>query len=281
MNLKIYVVDAFTSEPFRGNPAGVCILRQPIDGYLMQALAAEMKHSETAFLLPEGKGYSIRYFTPETEVPLCGHATLASSHILWNENIVPKDKSIKFEAKGGSLEAFYEKDWIRLDFPAIMATEADYPENLEKALGAVPVQVCTTQRGSFLVELDSEESVRNLTPDFELLRKEKFKWVNVTAKSNINDSNNTNPSIEENYDFVSRFFATGVGINEDPVTGVAHCSLGPYWSKKLGKTDLAGYQASKRGGIVKVRVKENRVHLLGQAVTIIRGEISERVLNKE
>jgi PhzF family phenazine biosynthesis protein len=262
--VKIVQVDAFTAEPFRGNPAGVCVLEEAAPEAWMQAVAAEMNLSETAFLVRRGEGYDIRYFTPLVEVPLCGHATLASAHELWEQGSVPAHKGISLQAKGGQLAARREGEWICLDFPAILASSVAVPDELAQALGA---EIRAAYRGwesGYLVELDGEEAVERLKPDFGRLRA--FGPIIVTART-------TARAGEARPDFVSRFFAPGLGIDEDPVTGVAHCCLGPFWAERLGKVDLLGYQASKRGGVVRVRVRGERVDLLGQAVTVMRGEM--------
>jgi PhzF family phenazine biosynthesis protein len=262
MSAQIIQVDAFTAEPFRGNPAGVCLLQKPVPEAWMQAVAAEMNLSETAFLLPHGDGFAIRYFTPLVEVPLCGHATLASAHALWEENRARKEETIALHAKADLLTARRKGDWICLDFPAFPVSRVEVPPGLARALGIEPLSAHRGQQNGILLELESEAAVRNLQPDFTLLRQNQYGYVLVTA-----------PSASGPYDFVSRFFAPEVGIDEDPVTGVAHCSLGPYWRKRLGKTDLTGHQVSKRGGVVRVRLRGDRVDILGQAVTVIRGTV--------
>jgi len=259
--IELYQVDAFTSEPFRGNPAGVCRLDEDRPDDWMQAVAAEMNLSETAFLRRGDDLVAIRYFTPTVEVPLCGHATLASAHVLWEQGLVPADQEICFIAEGGRLCAACEKNWIRLDFPADPVRQAELPLGMAAAIGVTPRNV---YRGGFpwyLLELESEQQVRDLTPEFTALRRGGFDSFIVTARSESPPA-----------DFVSRVFAPDVGIEEDPVTGVAHCTLGPFWSARLGKSELVGHQVSRRGGIVRVRPSGDRVHLLGQAVTVFRAE---------
>lgn len=261
--IPIIQVDAFTAEPFRGNPAAVCLLRKEAPVSWMQAVAAEMNLSETAFLLRRGDGdYSLRWFTPTTEVPLCGHATLSSAHVLWEEQHVWQDDPITFHAQQGILKAGREADWICLDFPALPVEEAATPPGLAEALRAEPASVHRNPHGVYLADLESEDSVRTLQPDLARLRTVGGGTCIVTARS---DSGSC--------DFVSRFFAPGLGIDEDPVTGAAHCSLAPYWAGLLGKTELVGHQVSKRGGVVKVRVRGDRVKLLGQAITVFRAEL--------
>ena len=257
-------VDAFTAEAFRGNPAAVCLLREEASASWMQAVATEMNLSETAFPLRRaGNDFSLRWFTPSVEVPLCGHATLATAHVLWEEGLGPPAEPITFHAKGGVLAAHREADWIRLNFPALPLEECAVPSGLVEALGCRPVSLSENQFPTYLAELASEKAVRELEPDLGRLRREGSGRCIVTARSD-------SPAC----DFVSRFFAPGIGIDEDPVTGSAHCSLGPYWAEHLGKTELVGHQVSRRGGVVKVRVSGDRVDLLGQAVTVLRGDLT-------
>jgi PhzF family phenazine biosynthesis protein len=261
MEMPIYVVDAFTDRPFAGNPAAVCLLPEERDGDWMQSLAEEMKHSETAFLLEQEDGYGLRWFTPVEEVDLCGHATLASAHVLFSEGFVGKGDRARFHTRSGLLTATREDDWIELDFPAEPDQEVVPPPELIQALGVTPEYV-GRNRFSYLALLSSEETVRGLAPDFGLLATLPGVGVIVTSASTSKE-----------YDFVSRFFAPGVGIDEDPVTGAAHCCLAPFWVKRLGRNDLMGYQASARGGRVRVRWEGERVRLMGQATTVLRGEL--------
>jgi predicted PhzF superfamily epimerase YddE/YHI9 len=262
IKIPILQVDAFTAEPFRGNPAGVCLLEEPAPEAWMQAVAAEMNLSETAFVHRQGDAFRIRYFTPLVEVPLCGHATLASAHVLWEERLVSRGTAISLQAQAGPLHASPDGDWICLDFPAYPVQEVAIPEGLPRALGAQPLTAHSGQNEGYLLEMDSEATIRALRPDWALLREGRFGAIIVTA-----------PSSAPQYDFVSRFFAPDIGIDEDPVTGVAHCSLGPYWSERLAKRELVGHQVSKRGGVVRVRVRGERIDIMGQAVTVIRGEL--------
>lgn len=261
MGIPIFQVDAFTNRPFSGNPAAVCIINEPKDELWMQDVAKEMNLSETAFLKREGEGFSLRWFTPAVEVDLCGHATLASAHILWEEGYLRPDQQVKFYTRSGILTAKRNGDWIELDFPSEPEEEADAPSELIKALGVTPLYV-GKNRFDYLVEVDSEETVRNLRPDLPLLAKVETRGIIVTSLSSTKD-----------FDFVSRFFAPRVGINEDPVTGSAHCCLGPFWKSRLKKDEFTAYQASSRGGTVRVRVSGDRVCLSGQAVTVLRGEL--------
>lgn len=261
MALTILQVDAFTDTPFRGNPAAVCVLPAPRDEAWMQAVALEMNLSETAFLVRRDDAYGLRWFTPTIEVALCGHATLASAHVLWEDGHLPAAREARFHTKSGLLTAARAGDWIELDFPAKPETAAPPPPGLTEALGAAPKYVGKNQF-DYLVELDAEETVRGLAPDHTALAKLPVRGVMVTSRAT------TAP-----YDFVSRFFAPGSGIPEDPVTGSAHCALGPFWAGRLGRTELLAYQASPRGGVVRVRVAGDRVKLGGRAVTVLRGEL--------
>ena len=262
MALKITQVDAFTNKPFGGNPAAVCILPEPAEAVWMQQLAKEMNLSETAFLVKEEDGYGLRWFTPAIEVELCGHATLASAHVLWEEGYLQPDEQARFSTRSGRLTADRSGDWIELNFPAVFEEEATAPQGLVEALGAEPVYVGRHRAMDYIVQMDSEETVRNLKPNFSLLIQIETRGVIVTAASSSPE-----------FDFVSRFFGPKAGINEDPVTGSAHCCLGPFWQKRLGKDTFTAYQASERGGLVKVRVDGDRIRLGGQAVTVLRGEL--------
>ncbi|MGF1676978.1 MAG: PhzF family phenazine biosynthesis protein [Rivularia sp. (in: cyanobacteria)] len=262
MKQTIIQVDAFTNKPFTGNPAAVCVLPSPKDDEWMQNVAQEMNLSETAFLVKQQDGYSLRWFTPTIEVPLCGHATLASSHVLWSENHLSANESARFHTKSGLLIAKKQEDWIELDFPANLSETTSTTAELSQALG-VPIKTVMKNSLGYLVEVESAELVRKIEPNFTLLAKH-FPEVIVTSIAD-----NTSQ-----YDFVSRFFAPGVGINEDPVTGSAHCCLAPYWRNKLNKDEFLAYQASSRGGVVKVKYPGlDRVLLSGQAVTVLKGEI--------
>lgn len=261
MGQTIYQVDSFTNRPFAGNPAGVCILPEERDAQWMQDVANEMNLSETAFLLKMDDGYSLRWFTPAVEVDLCGHATLASAHILWEMELLAKGEQARFHTRSGLLTAHRRGDWIEMDFPAKPETAAEAPAGLIEALG-VEVRYVGKSQFDYLVEVESETVVREMQPDFTLLGKIPVRGVIVTSLADSHD-----------YDFVSRFFAPAAGVNEDPVTGSAHCSLSPFWSGRLGRSELVAYQASARGGVVLVRLDGDRVHISGQAVTVLRGEL--------
>jgi len=254
-------VDAFTDRPFAGNPAAVCILPAPRDERWMQDVAREMNLSETAFLHPENSGYRLRWFTPAAEVALCGHATLASAHVLWQDGLLPPDATARFHTKSGILSGRRLEAWIELDFPATPAQPAPAPAGLLQALGVRARTVART-RFDYLLELDDEAAVRAVQPDFGALSRVEARGIMVTSRASA-----------PGYDFVSRFFAPQVGVNEDPVTGSAHCALAPFWAERLGRVELVGYQASARGGTVRVRLAGDRVLLGGQAVTVLRGEL--------
>jgi predicted PhzF superfamily epimerase YddE/YHI9 len=267
MGIRITHVDAFTDRQFAGNPAAVCVLAEPAGERWMQDVAAEMNLSETAFTHQLGprSHFSLRWFTPRTEVALCGHATLATAHILWEEGHLANDEVAQFETKSALLTARRRAGWIELDFPADPVSQAvSDPDELAAviwSLGA-PVRYAGRNRHDLLVELEAEDQVRDLQADPRRLERLGGRGVIVTSRSD-----------SPQYDFVSRFFAPSVGIDEDPVTGSSHCCLGPYWREKLGRSELIGHQVSRRGGIVKVRVEGGRVALIGQAVTVLRGEL--------
>jgi PhzF family phenazine biosynthesis protein len=262
MTQIIHQVDAFTNRPFAGNPAAVCILDQPRDAIWMQNVAMEMNLSETAFLERVEDGFNLRWFTPAVEVDLCGHATLAGAHILWETGLLTPAQEARFHTKSGRLTANRRGDWIELDFPAKPDKPVEAPRGLVDALGVTPLYA-GKNAFDYIIEVDSEATVRRLTPNFSLLKTLGVRGVMVTSRATM-----------PGYDFVSRFFAPGAGIDEDPVTGSAHCCLGPFWSARLGKTEFVAYQASKRGGTVRVRVNGDRVLLQGQATTIMRAELA-------
>jgi len=255
-------VDAFTDRAFAGNPAAVCLLSSPADPVWMQQVAREMNLAETAFLLRRADGsYDLRWFTPSIEVDLCGHATLASAHVLWEEQHLGAGDIARFHTRSGLLTASRQNGLIWLDFPATPSELATPPGHLEEALG-VPIRYLGRTRYDYLAELESEATVRELTPDLTALSQLPVRGVIVTARSDSSD-----------YDFVSRFFAPGAGVPEDPVTGSAHCGLGPFWGSRLKKIRLVGFQASERGGVVVVELSGDRVRLGGHGVTVLRGEL--------
>lgn len=259
--IPCFHVDAFTDKPFAGNPAMVCLLAESRTARWMQAVAAEMNLSESVFVCPTSRGFTMRWFTPTVEVALCGHATLASAHVLWSEGIAPAAQPLEFRTKSGVLTASRDGDRIVLDFPAQKIAARVAPAGLAEALGQQPRAVVRAG-DDLLVELGTENMVRKLRPDLAKLRALRCRGVIVTAKST-----------SRKQDFVSRFFGPAVGVDEDPVTGSAHCALAPYWAEKLGKNEMVGYQASARGGYVGVGLIGARVLLRGQAVTVVRGEL--------
>jgi PhzF family phenazine biosynthesis protein len=261
MAIRIVQVDAFTNKPFSGNPAAVCVLPQPAPEDWMRNVAREMNLAETAFLTPQNGGYQLRWFTPTVEVDLCGHATVASAHVLWQDGHLPADRQARFYSRSGVLLADRRGEWIELDFPAKAVAGAPAPPELLPALGIAQAAFVGRNAFDYLVQVDSEETLRALSPDHGTLRKLPVRGVIVTARSG------------GEFDFVSRFFAPGSGIDEDPVTGSAHCALGPYWGERLGKSEFTAFQASPRGGVVRVRLQGDRVLLGGQAVTVMTADL--------
>ena len=261
MGLIIYQVDAFTAAAFKGNPAGVCILDGPAEEEWMQNVALEMNLAETAFVYPDGERYNLRWFTPTVEVDLCGHATLASAHVLWETGALSLDQKAQFNTRSGLLTAWTDNGFIEMDFPKDEEKESALPMELGQALGVKPLY---TGKATFdyILGLESEKAVVELKPDFNLLGKVPMRGVMVTSLSS-----------SDKYDFVSRFFAPSSGIDEDHATGSAHCCLGPYWEKRLGKNGLRAYQASRRGGELSVRGNGDRVILGGNAVTVLKCEL--------
>ncbi len=264
MAIPIYQVDAFTDEAFKGNPAGVCLLTKPADPDWMQHVARDMNNSETAFALPRKKdGFDLRWFTPTTEVKLCGHATLATAHILWEQKVLKADEEAHFHTLSGLLTAKRAGAWIEMNFPArhLHPEAPDWGHQVQEIIGISPTFVGLSME-DVLAEVEDEAAVRGLRPNLHLLRDLPVRGLIVTA-----------PASTEGYDFVSRFFVPAVGIDEDPVTGSSHCVLAPYWAGRLGKTSFTAYQASTRGGVVKTRLEDDRVILGGKAVTIFRGDL--------
>lgn len=259
MGISIYQVDAFTNDIFRGNPAAVCLLHNASDDDWMQRVAAEMNLSETAFLYPLSKGFHLRWFTPKTEVELCGHATLASAHVLWETGILGENEEAIFHTRGGVLTARHENGWIEMDFPSCADIKTPTLSGLSAALGVEPSEV--HQYGNLLLaQMETEEVVRSISPNFSLISHFPVSGIIVTAEAS-----------SDGYDFVSRVFAPKLGINEDPVTGSAHCCLAAFWKPRLKRDDFIAYQASQRGGVLSVRVHGDRVLIAGQAVTVFVG----------
>ena len=261
MTLTITQVDAFTAEPFAGNPAAVCVLPGEREAGWMQKVAMEMNLAETAFLVRQEDGYGLRWFTPAAEVDLCGHATLASAHVLWESGQLPTGETARFHTRSGLLTAEKRADWIWLDFPATPAEPIEVPAELAAALGARPVSVGRSPF-DFVVELESEDAVRAVRPDFRRLAAIPGRGAVVTSRAD-----------DPAFDFVSRYFAPGFGIDEDPVTGSTHCALAPFWSLRLGKTRFRALQVSARGGVLLVELAGDRVRLGGQAITVLRGDL--------
>ena len=261
MQIEIFQIDAFSKKPFGGNPAAVTLMPAYPDDEWMQQVAAEMNLSETAFLRARDDGFDLRWFTPEAEVELCGHATLASAHFLWEQGVVDSAAEISFWTLSGRLAARRSGEWIELDFPKEGPKQVEPPPELLSALG-VEARWVGKNRFDYLVEVESEREVRAAAPDFGRLRGATARGVMITSVA-----------VSAGFDFVSRFFAPAVGVDEDPVTGSAHCCLAPYWAEKLERSELVGYQASRRGGVVRARVTDDRVLLGGQAVTVLRGQL--------
>ncbi|MFM7529091.1 MAG: PhzF family phenazine biosynthesis protein [Nodosilinea sp.] len=260
MAVPLIQVDAFTNQAYGGNPAAVCPLPGPYAEDWMQRVAREMNLSETAFFYPEADGYRLRWFTPTTEVDLCGHATLATAHILWSEGYLAEHLQARFYTHSGVLTARRQENWIELNFPTNPSHPITVPAGLEEALGATPIAVMENSLG-YLVELESADLVQQLNPNFRALKALPVAGVTVTSQASAP------------YDFISRFFAPNLGINEDPATGSSHCCLSPYWRDRLHKTTFLAYQASPRGGVIKLEDEGDRIRLSGQAVTVLKGEL--------
>jgi PhzF family phenazine biosynthesis protein len=260
--MQLHLIDAFTGEPFAGNPAGVCLLDAPRPDAWLQAVAREMNQAETAFLLRSEDEFQLRWFTPVLEVDLCGHATLASAHFLWEEGHLKPGMPARFHTRSGLLSATRSQGWITLDFPATPPEPCTAPQQLLPALG-LPVASVLRSRFDYFVVLENPDLLRALAPDLRALAELETRGVIVTA-----------PSDQPGIDFLSRFFAPAAGVPEDPVTGSAHCALAPFWAARLGRRSLVGYQASPRGGTVRVEHAAERVLLGGKAVTVLKGELA-------
>jgi PhzF family phenazine biosynthesis protein len=264
--MLIYQVDSFTDKLFRGNPAGVAISDIEIEDTIMQNIAMEMNLSETAFLIKEKNYYNLRWFTPDSEVNLCGHATLACAHILFETKRENQDSEIIFSTKSGILKAKRENDKIVLDFPLQEDIKLKYTPNFLKEAFKTDFIYCGKNDEDYILEVENYEILKSIKPDFELLKEKDSRGIIVTTKSS-----------DERYDFISRFFAPSVGIDEDPVTGSAHCCLAPYWSRKLNKNKFKAYQASKRGGSLEIELVNNRVLLKGKAITFINAKLNVNI----
>lgn len=259
----IYHVDAFTNKPFKGNPAGVCILEKEPETSWMQNIAMELNLSETAFVFSDSQNRNIRFYTPESEIELCGHATLSASHIIYETGIVKPDAPIEFHSKAGKLIIRKESEWITMNFPAYPLEIIEVPEMFQKLTGIRPVELYRSGFGWTLALLKNEDEIRALSPDFGAMKNSEFGDLIVTA-----------PSSDPSFDFCVRCFAPALGINEDPVTGSAHCALVPFWNSRTGKTTFISHQVSKRGGILRVALKSERVEISGQAITVLKAELT-------
>ena len=258
---KIFQVDAFTREKFKGNPAIICMLERPADDHWMQAIAYEMNMSETAFVLPVNDGYNLRWFTPTTEVDLCGHATLAAAHVLFETAVLSPTEFARFQTRSGLLTVKRQQDVLVMDFPAEPPKQFPVTPLIHRAFGVNPVYV-GQNRMDMMLHVSDPDTVTEFNPDFYELAEFPVRGIILTSHSD-----------DPRFDFISRFFAPRVGINEDPVTGSAHCCLGPYWAEILGKKELLGYQASMRGGEVSMIVSPSSVLIGGHAVTVMHGEL--------
>jgi PhzF family phenazine biosynthesis protein len=263
VGFDIFQIDAFTASPFQGNPAAVCLIPGPWSKGKMQEMAREMNLSETAFVYRQEDGFSLRWFTPLTEVSLCGHATLASAHVLYETGLMDRREPIRFHTLSGLLTALCTADWLHIDLPAEVPNPCELPEGLAESLGLSRLVYTGRNRLDYLIAVDSVEHVRSLSPNFPRLAKVlPTRGVIVTA-----------PADQTEYDYVCRYFDPAAGIDEDPVTGSAHCCLGPYWKRILLKDTMKARQLSARGGFLHVSAIDDRVVLSGQAVTIWRGEM--------
>ncbi len=259
--IKCWQVDAFTNRPFKGNPAAVCWLDEAADSRWMQSVAAEMNLSETAFVRRRENAFELRWFTPTVEVDLCGHATLATAHVLWSSDLVPQGMPICFQTRSGVLTCTQDRDFIELDFPATPATAVEISSELSNFLGVEPVYLARSCF-DYLAVFESAETVRSMKPDFRKLGTLPVRGVIATSLAD-----------NDEFDFVSRFFAPAVGVDEDPVCGSAHCCLAPYWAARLKRTRLMANQISARGGVLRLTLDGDRVMLAGQAVTVWLGEL--------
>ncbi len=262
MECPLFIVDAFARAPFEGNPAAVCLPSSLPPEEWMRAVAREMNLSETAFAWPAGGEFELRWFTPSVEVDLCGHATLATARVLWDEGRIAKEAPARFRTRSGLLTARRAGEEIELDFPVLLPREAPTPPELSAALGC-EIRVCARSRDDLLAEVPSEGVLREIRPDMRALARIPVRGIAVTARSESPE-----------FDYVCRFFAPASGVPEDPVTGSVQCSLGPYWMERLGKSELRAFQASARGGAIRVRIEGDRVHLGGRAVTVLRGRLA-------
>lgn len=263
MPIPLLQIDAFTAEPFSGNPAAICLLRTPAPSDWMQSLALEMNLSETAFIEPREDGlFSLRWFTPACEVDLCGHATLAAAHAVWDWDLRRGDEPARFSTRSGELVCRRDGELIAMDLPACAPVEHGDVDEITQVLGQAPSWLGLDPQKKLIALLPNEDAVRQCAPDLRKLKALPYQGCVITA-----------PSDDDRFDFASRFFCPAVGIDEDPVCGSAHCALGPFWAERLGKSDLMGHQVSARGGVLRVRPKGDRVELAGRAVTVLRAEV--------
>ena len=262
MELNIYQIDSFTDTPFEGNPAAIIPLRTWLPDNIMQSIAEENNLSETAFFVPNNKGFHIRWFTPKTEVDLCGHATLAAAYVLFNIQGYNKER-IEFKSKSGTLTVLQKDNWLVMDLPAQPPIPCDVPDEIVKAFDKVPIECLRSE--DYIAVFETESDILSIKPDIDYLKKLDLRGVIITAKS-------------RQYDFVSRFFAPKYGIDEDPVTGSAHTQLIPYWAHKLGKTNMQAKQVSSRGGEILCELYNDRVLISGKAVKFLEGKIQLNIL---
>lgn len=259
--LKIYHVNAFSNQAFNGNPAAVCVLEKEMPNEWLSKVAAQMNLSETAFVLAQDTGFSLRWFTPVKEVDMCGHATLASAHVLWEQGIVDKQQAISFNTLSGELTAKLDNHYIELCFPRIDPITIEPPVTLISALGINPTY-CAMFGEKHLFEIEDQEQLEQLAPDFSALKSIAGRGVSITCKSR-----------DSQYDFISRYFAPWVGIDEDPANGSSHCALTPYWANYFNKRELSAYQASRRGGELRLVLEDEKVKMSGKAITVLKGEL--------
>jgi PhzF family phenazine biosynthesis protein len=262
INRTIFQVDAFTDKPFKGNPAGVMILTEEVSADWMQKIAFEMNLSETAFIIPRENDFQIRYFTPTKEVPLCGHATLASAHIIFELGLKMVNETIRFKAEGADLTIKRENDWISMDFPKYPIQKTDIHKDFKRLVGFDPIEMYSSIYGWVIAIAETESEILHSEPNFALLTENGLGHLMITSKSHSKQA-----------DFVVRCFAPMAGINEDPVTGSAHCALTPLWAEKLGKVELDSLQLSKRTGHLKVKLNNDRVEIKGKALTIFEAKM--------
>ncbi|QDP39398.1 PhzF family phenazine biosynthesis protein [Radiobacillus deserti] len=261
--MDIFFINAFTKKEFKGNPATIVLIKEQKDGNWLQQFAKETNQPITTYIRKMDNKYQLSWFTPAKEIDLCGHGTMGASHVLWSEGVVEKNIPIDFETKAGKLKAEYTKEGIKLEFPVIESTPLDAFYNMQDVFPNVPIQEITWAKDRYIVEVESESIVQHVNPNFDLMKKLDGGVIITTSES-------------KNYDIVSRYFAPHIGVMEDSVTGSAHCALAYYWAKKLNKTEFRAYQASDRGGELLVRVKDQKVEIVGDCMTLIKGTYQNR-----